>query len=110
MLIVMASPEYLRARTRSRSPSSLHAEEVVLEILTWWPGQTQVKIINGPIPGVCGMDISFSGSQERDQHKGSGAIAALSDLAEGNRLSHVYREVCAEVCSQVFHDCMFKSQ
>lgn len=86
------------------------AEEVVLEILTCRWGQMQVKIINGPIPSICGMDISFSKSQEQDQHKGSGAIEALSDLAEGNWLSNVYREVCAEVCSQVFHDCMFKSQ
>lgn len=88
----------------------LRAEEVVLEILTWRWGQTQVKIINGPIPSICGVDISFSASRERDQHKGSKAIGALSDLAEGNWLSNVYREVCAEVCLQVFHDCMFKSQ
>ncbi len=82
----------------------------MLEILTWCRGQTQVRIINGPIPSSCGVDISFCASQERDQHKGSEAIGALSDLAEGNWLSNVYREVCAEVRSQVFHDCMFKSQ
>lgn len=51
----------------------------------------QVKIINGLIPSLCGMDISFTISQE--QHKGSDPIRALSDLAEGNWLSNVYREV-----------------
>lgn len=84
------------------------AEEVVSEILT--QGQKQVKTINGVVPGICGADISFSASREWDQHKGSKAIGALSDPAEGNWLSNVYREVCTEVCSQVFHDCMFKSQ
>lgn len=62
------------------------------------------------MPSICGVGVYFPASPEQNQNKGSGAIGALSDSAEGNRLSDVYGELCAAACAQVFHDCMFKSQ
>lgn len=60
MFIVMIGQEDLGASASAKFLE--RSEEVVSEILTW--GQKQVKIINGPIPGICGADISFSASRE----------------------------------------------
>lgn len=78
-------------------------EGLMLEI-TWPRDQTEVKPINSPNPQHS-WDESLCISRAT-----STALGALSGLAGGLLLFIVYTEVYAVVCSQIFHDFMFKSQ